>query len=95
MIQNPMLHQYHQQHHPNRTNHSLPEHQERGGLDSGHPDTDNMSEEDEGKVLSLEAIRAILAVLPPSLRCTLADRHVMDHFETAGRKLNKLTKNGW
>ena len=55
-------------------------------------------DEDEGMVLSMDGVRRILAVLPtnkPSLHCTLLDRHVIDHFETAGRKLNKLTKNGW
>ena len=46
----------------------------------------------------MDGIRSILSVLPPNkpeLHCTLLDRHVIDHFETAGRKLNKLTKNGW
>eukprot|EP01084_Bolivina_argentea_P205059 350339_1 len=60
-------------------------------------DSDEMSE-DEGKVLSMDGLANLLCVLPstrPELHCSLLDRHVIDHFETAGRKLNKLTKNGW
>eukprot|EP00485_Elphidium_margaritaceum_P011895 CAMPEP_0202703636 /NCGR_PEP_ID=MMETSP1385-20130828/16451_1 /ASSEMBLY_ACC=CAM_ASM_000861 /TAXON_ID=933848 /ORGANISM="Elphidium margaritaceum" /LENGTH=774 /DNA_ID=CAMNT_0049361519 /DNA_START=15 /DNA_END=2336 /DNA_ORIENTATION=- len=68
---------------------------EDNALDSEEDEDDN---DDEGKVLSMDGIKHILAVLPagkPELHCTLLDRHVIDHFETAGRKLNKLTKNGW
>lgn len=51
-----------------------------------------------GQVLSIDGIKECLSVLPAhhsELHCTLLDKHVMDHFETTGRKLNKLTQNGW
>merc|ERR1711971_64739 len=63
-----------------------------------YSDNSDDDEDDTDMVLSMDGVRRILAVLPtdkPSLHCTLLDRHVIDHFETAGRKLNKLTKNGW
>lgn len=46
----------------------------------------------------MDGIRELLSVLPkgvPNLHCTLLDENVLDHFESAGRKLNRLTENGW
>ena len=85
--QNIMLNQY--QHNMTNVNSAA-------NLDDN--DDDLSDDDDEGKVLSMDGVKAILSVLPsnkPELHCTLLDRHVIDHFETAGRKLNKLTKNGW
>src|SRR5690606_17973540 len=49
-------------------------------------------------VLTINSIKKILSVIPPnvpSLNCSLLETYVLSHFETSGKRWDRLTLNGW